>query len=96
MKRAVQSAVLAAVGTAAGYRLTLPRRLHLACTRKAAGCGYTRTKALFGGGHRITYIDNAASFQSVVLCLFCPFVGLPKLLWWDLLSVPEHMIERKD
>ena len=88
-----QTAVLAAVGMAAGYRLTLPRRLHLARTRKAAGCGYTRTKALFGRGHRITYIHDAGSS---LLWLFCPIMMLPKFLWWDLLSVPEHMIESDD
>ena len=95
MKRAAQTAVLVAVGMAAGYRLPLPHRLHLARTRKAAGCGYTRTKALFGRRHRITYIQNAGSFHTVVLYIFCPIVVLPKFLWWDLLSVPEHMIECK-
>ena len=93
MKRA---AALAAVGMAAGHRLTLPHRLHLARTRKAAGWPYSRTKALFGRGHHITYIHNAESLQTGVLHLFCPIVVLPKLLWWDLLSVPEHMMESKE
>ncbi len=88
--------LLAAAGVAAGYRVTLPYRLNLARTRKAAGWPCTRTKALFGRGHRVTYIHNADSSKTLVLCLFSPLVLVPKFLWWDLLSVPEHLIEGND
>lgn len=78
---------------AALYRSTLNLRLRIARQRKASG--WASTSSPGWGGVRVTYIPQHDGRQMALSMLFPPLLLFwsHKMLWWELLSVPEALVD---
>ena len=75
------------------YRSSLRLRLRVARRRTASGWASTTSKIL--GVSRITYVPQHEAGRVIFGWLFPPLLlaMIPKMLWWDLLSVPAAMMD---
>lgn len=82
------------VAAAALYRSTLNLRLRIARRRKLAGWASTAAPDCWGNS-RITYIPQHDALMAMLGILFPPllFASVHKWLWWELLSVPEVLLQ---